>query len=171
MELQASTKIIWVPYRGNETGINKHKANISSPMDPLQRMAAVRIRVQTANKNITIIHKQSTVHQLTSCEVKSCVLVIYSSIIIAFLISIHCFWLKYESSIHNIFSCEKVISSQLNQKRNIHILSTVYNWNSSKTNMSVDFDVRGQHVRLFTFSHFADALIQCDLQLGSVIHK
>ncbi len=161
MELQASTKIIWVPYRGNETGINKHKANISSPMDPLQRMAAVRIRVQTANKNITIIHKQSTVHQLTSCEVKSCVLVIYSSIIIAFLISIHCFWLKYESSIHNIFSCEKVISSQLNQKRNIHIF----------TNMSVDFDVRGQHVRLFTFSHFADALIQCDLQLGSVIHK
>ncbi len=31
-------------------------------------MGAVRIRVQTADKNITIIHKQSPVHQLTSCE-------------------------------------------------------------------------------------------------------
>ncbi len=45
-------------------------------MDPLQWMGAVRMRVQTADKNITIIH---TV--FTSCEMKSC----------------HCFWLKYES--------------------------------------------------------------------------
>ncbi len=30
-------------------------------MDPLQWMGAVRMRVQTADKNITIIHKQSTI--------------------------------------------------------------------------------------------------------------
>ncbi len=29
-------------------------------MDPLQWMGAVRMRVQTAERNITIIHKQST---------------------------------------------------------------------------------------------------------------
>ncbi len=40
-------------------------------MDPLQLMGAVRMRVQTADKNITIIHKWS--HRLTSYEVK-CVL-------------------------------------------------------------------------------------------------
>ncbi len=39
-------------------------------MDPLQWMGAVRMRVQTADKNITIIHT-TPVHQLTSCEVKS----------------------------------------------------------------------------------------------------
>ncbi len=38
-------------------------------MDPLQWMGAVRMRVQTADKNITIIHT-SSVDQLTSCEVK-----------------------------------------------------------------------------------------------------
>ncbi len=35
-------------------------------------MGAVRMRVQTADKNITIIHTTS-VHQLTFCEEKSCV--------------------------------------------------------------------------------------------------
>ncbi len=39
-------------------------------MDPLQWMGAVRMRVQTADKNITIIHN-TLVHQLTSCEAKS----------------------------------------------------------------------------------------------------
>ncbi len=38
-------------------------------MDYLQWMGAVRMRVQTADKNITIIHT-TPVHQLTSCEVK-----------------------------------------------------------------------------------------------------
>ncbi len=33
------------------------KMEICSPMDPLQWMGAVRMRVQTADKNITIIHK------------------------------------------------------------------------------------------------------------------
>ncbi len=41
-----------------------------SPMDPLQWMGAVRMRVQTADKNITIIHT-TPVHQLMSCEVKT----------------------------------------------------------------------------------------------------
>ncbi len=40
-------------------------------MDPLQWMGAVRMRVQTADKNITIIHT-TPVHQLTSWEVKLC---------------------------------------------------------------------------------------------------
>ncbi len=60
-------------------------------MDPLQWMGAVRMRVQTADKNITIIHKKSkTVHQLMVC--------------------------KYES-IHNIaFSSENVVSSESGEK-------------------------------------------------------
>ncbi len=45
-----------------------------SRKDPLQWMGAVRKRVQTADKNITIIHT-TPVQQLTSCEVKSCVFV------------------------------------------------------------------------------------------------
>ncbi len=40
-----------------------------SPMDPLLWMGAVRIRVQTADKHITIIHT-TPVHQLTSCKWK-----------------------------------------------------------------------------------------------------
>ncbi len=35
-------------------------------MDPLQWMGAVRIKVQTADKNITIIH-MTPVHQLAFC--------------------------------------------------------------------------------------------------------
>ncbi len=42
----------------------------SSSVDPLQWMGAVRMRVQTADKNITIIHT-TPVHQLTSWEDKS----------------------------------------------------------------------------------------------------
>ncbi len=45
-------------------------------MDPLQWMGAVRMRVQTANVNISnsqVIHT-IPVHQLMSCEVKSCML-------------------------------------------------------------------------------------------------
>ncbi len=39
-------------------------------IDPLQWMGAVRMRTQTADKNITIIHI-TPVHQLMSCEVKN----------------------------------------------------------------------------------------------------
>ncbi len=48
-------------------------------------MGAVRMRVQTADKNITIIHT-TAVHRLTSCEVKSCVFVRNKCIIKMFLI-------------------------------------------------------------------------------------
>ncbi len=63
-------------------------------MNPLQWMGAVRMRVQTADKNITIIHI-TPVHQLTSCEVKSCMFVRNKSIKTFF-------QLNYESSIHNL---------------------------------------------------------------------
>ncbi len=43
-----------------------------SAMHALQWMGAVRMRVQTADKNITIIHT-TPVHQLTSREDKCCV--------------------------------------------------------------------------------------------------
>ncbi len=41
-------------------------------LDLLQWMGAIRMRVQTSDKNITIIHSMTPVHQLMSCEVKSC---------------------------------------------------------------------------------------------------
>ncbi len=45
-------------------------------MGPLQWMGAVRIRVQTADKNISHLKIDMTaVHQLTSSEVKSCVFI------------------------------------------------------------------------------------------------
>ncbi len=47
---------------------------ISSSPDPLQWMGAVKMRVQTADKTITIIH-MSPVHQLMSCDVESCMFV------------------------------------------------------------------------------------------------
>jgi len=43
-------------------------------------MGAVRMRVQTADKNITIIHT-TPVHRLMTCEVKRCVFVRNKSII------------------------------------------------------------------------------------------
>ncbi len=68
-------------------------------MDPLQWMGAVRMRVQTADKHITIIHT-SPVHQLMSCEVKK--LRVYKK-------QIHQddfnFRLKYESSILSLLYC------------------------------------------------------------------
>ncbi len=58
-------------------------------MDALQWMGAIRMRAQTADKNITIIHTTS-VHQLTSCDVKSCMFVRNKSIIKMFLTSKCC---------------------------------------------------------------------------------
>ncbi len=63
-------------------------------------MGAVRMRVQTADKNITIIHT-TPVHQLMSYEVKSWVFVRNKSIIKTCLTSNRCFWTKYESIIYN----------------------------------------------------------------------
>ncbi len=84
-------------------------------MDALQWMGAVRMGVQTADKNITIIHTTPD-HQLMSCEVKGCVLITNKTLKM-FLTSNHCFHQKYESSIHNIaFSSEKAVSSELGEK-------------------------------------------------------
>ncbi len=69
-----------------------------SPMDPLQWMGAVRMRVQTADKNITIIHT-TPVHQLTSYELKSCMF-IRNKLIKTFQTS-NCFF-QLKSIIHNI---------------------------------------------------------------------
>ncbi len=59
-------------------------------------MGAIRMRVQTADKNITIIHT-TPAHQLISCKVKICVFVWSKSIIKA--LNCH-FWPKYQSIIH-----------------------------------------------------------------------
>ncbi len=72
-----------------------------------QWMGAVRMRVQTADKNITIIH---TTPQLTSSEVKSCEFVKDKSLIKEFLTLNYHFGSKHKSIIHNNdSSCEKVI--------------------------------------------------------------
>ncbi len=49
-------------------------------MDPLQWMGAVRMRVQTADKNITIIPNMTPVHQFIYCQGKSCMYVINKSV-------------------------------------------------------------------------------------------
>ncbi len=59
-------------------------------MDPLQWMGAVRMRVQTADKNITIIHTPPD-HQWTSWDKN------WNKSSIKML----CFWLKCESIMHN----------------------------------------------------------------------
>ncbi len=84
-------------------------------MNTLQWMGAVRMRVQTADKNITIIH--STPVQQVTCEEKNCMSERNKSIIKAFLTA-------YKASIHDIaFSSKK--SSWLNQERNMHRSNTV----------------------------------------------
>ncbi len=60
-----------------------------SPVDPRQWMGAVRMRFQTADKNITIIHI-TPVHQIIYCEAKSCVFV-RKTIIKTFLTSNVCY--------------------------------------------------------------------------------
>ncbi len=52
-----------------------------SPMDPLQWMGAVRMRVQTADQNNPQVVNMTLGHQLTSSEVKSCMFVRNKSII------------------------------------------------------------------------------------------
>ncbi len=64
-----------------------------SLMDPPQWMGAVRMRVPHHN-NPKIIH-MTPVHQLMSCEVKSCVFVRNKSIIKMFLTST-CFWIHVD---------------------------------------------------------------------------
>ncbi len=83
-------------------------------MDPLQWMGAVRMRVQKADKNITIFHTIPVIgYHCYYHEAKSCLCVINKFNIKMFLTSNQCFQLKYESSICYIaFSSENVISSE-----------------------------------------------------------
>ncbi len=80
-----------------------------SPMDALQWMGAVRMRVQTADKNITIIHT-TPVHQVMSSEAISCVFVRNKFSIFNFKLLF-----AYESSIHNNVQW-KVVLSELGEK-------------------------------------------------------
>ncbi len=64
------TKFMWICFF-METDLEKCSIISCSPIDPLQWMGAVRMRVQTADKNITVIHTIS-VRKLTSCELNSC---------------------------------------------------------------------------------------------------
>ncbi len=112
-----------------------------SPMDPLQWMGAVRMRVQTADNNITSNpHHSSPVHQLTSCEVKSYVFVRNKSIIKVFFNS------KVQKSRLSIILLSPVKNSpHLNQGEDMHRWSTLYKWKLSKlvrNYMLLDFDVR-----------------------------
>ncbi len=56
------------------------------------------------------------IHQLMSYQLKSYVFVRNKSIIKMLLTLNHCFLLKYESSNHNVFSNEKVKSSESGEK-------------------------------------------------------
>ncbi len=85
-----------------------------SSVDALQWMGAVRIRVQTADKNITLIHT-TPVYQWMSGEGKSYMIVRNKFIIKTFLTSNCC--LRIESSIISIsFSGEKIIPSESEEK-------------------------------------------------------
>ncbi len=96
-----------------------------SPMDPLQWMGAVRMRVQTADKNITIIHT-TPVHQLTSYELKSCMF-IRNKLIKTFQTS-NCFF-----QLKSIILFPQWKSHCLNQERTMHNSNTICKWKQSKT--------------------------------------
>ncbi len=83
-------------------------------MDPLQWMGAVRMRVQKADKNITIFHTIPVIgYHCYYHEAKSCLFIINKFNIKMFLTSNQCFQLNYESSICYIaFSSENVISAE-----------------------------------------------------------
>ncbi len=84
-----------------------------SPTDPLQWMGAIRMRVQAAVKNITIIHKQSTPLQSKSFNEAKRSMFVNISIIKTFLTSNR--WFQLRSSQFTIFSV-KVISSKSGDK-------------------------------------------------------
>ncbi len=90
-------------------------------MDPRQWMGAVRMRVQTADKNMTIIHinprHSSPSINILCKEVKSCVFVRNKSIKKIFFNIKPLLLTKYKSSIPNIaFPSEKVILSESGEK-------------------------------------------------------
>ncbi len=95
---------------------NRFGALHHSPMDPLQWMGPVRMRVQTADENIPIIHKHHDSSPLMnimwSKELHICMKQIHHWDVFNFKALLLA---KYESSIHII-----TFSSRLSQERNIH---------------------------------------------------
>ncbi len=80
-------------------------------MDALQWMGAVRMRVQTADKNITIIHT-TPVHKLISYEAKRCVFEERK---------------KIHQDVYTFKLWSIILISHLNQERNMQRSSTVQN--------------------------------------------
>ncbi len=108
---------------------------ISCITAPLQWMGAIRMRVQTVDKNITIIHKyphhsSPSIKVLLSKKLSLCAKQIHHKDIL--------------SPLSLILLSSVKRSSCLNQERNMHRPSTLYKWKQLQTNMSVDFDVKGQ---------------------------
>ncbi len=123
------------------------KMHLTHKMDPLQWMGAVRMRVQTADKT-TIIHT-TAVPQLMSCEVKRCVCPSWRF----FLTQIRYIWVKYNSNITLFIIFLSPVKSCLNQERNLHRSSTVYNQNQSKATPNksvVGFWCKRQQEHYFT---------------------
>ncbi len=101
-----------------------------SAMDALQWMGAVRMRVQTADKNITIIHTTPSVKVLWSQKQHVCKKQIYNK---------HNFNFKslLKSSPLSIIVLSLVKRSFcLNQERNLHRSSPVYKRKQSKTSQN-----------------------------------
>ncbi len=105
----------------NRFGGKKCYSMICSPMDPLQWMGAVRMRVQTADKNITINHKINPHDSSPSIN-------LFKKLINP---SLRCFKLL------SIILLSPVKKSCLNPERNMHSLQ-------ENSLISVVFDVRGQ---------------------------
>ncbi len=156
-------------------------------MDPLQWMGAVRMRVQTADKNTTIsnsVIRTTPIHQVTSCEVKKLFFNIFT--IKTFWTSIRCFQLKCESSILNIaFFSENVVSSESGEKyahikhrlqakafqnNSKQICGWILIWEDRIWTFSLEEALLEIITFTFTFMHLADTFIQSDLQCIQVIH-
>ncbi len=94
-----------------------------SPMDPLQWMGAVRMRAQTADKNIIVINT-TTIPQ--SCEVKA-VCLLETNPSLRLLSSNRPSWIKYESIIHNnASSVHPLLSSHI--KSHIFVKNCLHLW-------------------------------------------
>ncbi len=128
-------------------------------------MGAVRMRVQTADKNITIIHKSSTpVNQLTSCDVKSCMFVRHPFTAEDPLVSKWCnvtflfWWISWypENLIFYINYCFNVII-YIYLKKNIDIISNIWSWM---------FLLRTSF-QLWKFTEF-ECRWQCDTEVSSL---
>ncbi len=92
-------------------------------MDPLQWMGAVRMRVQAADKSMTIIHNTILDDKSMFCKVKSCIFVIKK---------LHHDVLTLNCPLSIILLSPVKKLSFLNQERNMCRLTTVHEQNQSK---------------------------------------